>query len=97
MSAVALGELDGALSPAATVLEELAGKLPRPDLVQQRGHRVADLLAHNARPASDVAEVGSGEAFLTTDYKQIITQLMVLVFGSKYRSKVIEAFRLMGE
>jgi hypothetical protein len=45
----------------------------------------------------EIAEVGGGESFLTTDYKQIITQLMVLVFGSKYRSKVIEAFRLMGE
>jgi hypothetical protein len=45
----------------------------------------------------EIAEVGGGESFLTTDYKQIITQLMVLVFGSKYRSKVIEAFRLMGD
>jgi hypothetical protein len=45
----------------------------------------------------EIAEVGGGEAFLTSDRKQIMTQLMVLVFGSKYRSKVIEAFRLMGE
>lgn len=45
----------------------------------------------------EIAEVGGGESFLTTDYKQIITQLMILVFGSKYRSKVIEAFSLMGE
>jgi hypothetical protein len=45
----------------------------------------------------EIAEVGGGESFLTTDYKQIITQLMILVFGSKYRSKVIEAFSLTGE
>ncbi len=45
----------------------------------------------------EIAEVGGGEAFLTTDRREIMTQLMVLVFGSRYRSKVIEAFRLMGE
>ena len=43
------------------------------------------------------ALAGGGEAFLTSDRRQIMTQLMVLVFGSKYRSKVIEAFRLLGE
>jgi hypothetical protein len=45
----------------------------------------------------EIAEVGGGEAFLTSDRRQIMTQLMILVFGSKYRSKVIEAFRLFGE
>ena len=40
--------------------------------------------------------MGGGEAFLTTDERQIMTQLMVLVFGSRYREKVVEAFRLLG-
>jgi hypothetical protein len=43
----------------------------------------------------EIAQVGGGEAFLTTDEQQIVTQLMVLVFGSQYRGKVIEAFELM--
>jgi Mg-chelatase subunit ChlD/DNA-directed RNA polymerase subunit RPC12/RpoP len=46
---------------------------------------------------AEIAEMGGGESFLTSDEQQIMTQLMVLVFGSQYRSKVVEAFRLMGE
>lgn len=42
-----------------------------------------------------IAQAGGGEAFLTADEREIMTQLMVLVFGSRHRSKVIEAFRLM--
>ena len=43
----------------------------------------------------EIAQMGGGEAFLTTDERQIMTQLMVLVFGSRYRGKVLEAFRLL--
>ncbi len=43
----------------------------------------------------EIAEVGGGEAFLTTDERQIMTQLMVLVFGSRHRAKVLEAFELL--
>ena len=43
----------------------------------------------------EIAEVGGGEAFLTSDEEQIVTQLMILVFGSRYRGKVVEAFELM--
>lgn len=43
----------------------------------------------------DIAYAGGGEAFLTTDERQIMTQLLVLVFGSQYRAKVVEAFELM--
>ena len=32
----------------------------------------------------EIAQVGGGEAFLTTDEQQIVTQLMILVFGSQY-------------
>ena len=42
-----------------------------------------------------IAEVGGGESFLTTDERQIMTQLMVLVFGSRHRAKVLEAFKLL--
>ncbi|MFV1968294.1 MAG: VWA domain-containing protein [Pirellulaceae bacterium] len=43
----------------------------------------------------EIAQMGGGEAFLTADERQIMTQLMVLVFGSRYRGKVLEAFRLL--
>lgn len=44
-----------------------------------------------------IAELGNGEAFLTANEREIVTQLIVLVFGSKHRDKVIEAFDLLGE
>ncbi len=43
----------------------------------------------------EIAEVGGGEAFLTADERQIMTQLIVLVFGSRHRAKVLEAFKLL--
>jgi Mg-chelatase subunit ChlD len=43
----------------------------------------------------EIAHAGGGEAFTAADERQIMTQLMVLVFGSTHRSKVIEALRLM--
>jgi Mg-chelatase subunit ChlD len=43
----------------------------------------------------DIAKAGGGESFLTSDERQIMTQLMVLVFGSRHKQKVLEAFRLM--
>ena len=42
-----------------------------------------------------ISQVGGGESFLSRDERQIMTQLMILVFGSKHRRKVIEAFDLM--
>ena len=42
-----------------------------------------------------IAQLGGGESFLSQDEREIMTQLMVLVFGSKHRRKVIEAFDLM--
>ncbi|MEX2175738.1 MAG: VWA domain-containing protein [Pirellulaceae bacterium] len=44
-----------------------------------------------------IASAGGGEAFLARDQRQIMTQLMVLVFGSRHRQKVIEAFKLLEE
>ncbi len=43
----------------------------------------------------EIAQMGGGEAFLTRDEREIVTQLIVLVFGSKYRDKVLEAFSLL--
>jgi hypothetical protein len=42
-----------------------------------------------------IAQAGGGEAFLTRDERQIMTQLLVLVFGGGHREKVIEAFKLL--
>ncbi len=42
-----------------------------------------------------IAQLGGGESFLSQDERQIMTQLMILVFGSKHRRKVIEAFDLL--
>jgi len=42
-----------------------------------------------------IASAGGGEAFLTVNQREIMTQLMVLVFGSQHRQKVLEAFKLL--
>ena len=44
-----------------------------------------------------IAQLGRGEAFLTRNEREIMTQLMVLVFGSKHRKKVLEAFDLLAK
>jgi len=43
-----------------------------------------------------IAQVGGGEAFLTQDEREIVAQLMVLVFGSQHQDKVLEAFQMLG-
>jgi hypothetical protein len=42
-----------------------------------------------------IAKIGGGESFLTSNEREIMKQLMILVFGSQHRSKVLEAFNLM--
>ncbi len=42
-----------------------------------------------------IARIGGGESFLTSNEREIMKQLMILVFGSQHRSKVLEAFNLM--
>lgn len=44
----------------------------------------------------EISEMGGGEAFLTRNDREIMSQLIVLVFGSKHRDKVLEAFDLLG-
>jgi DNA-directed RNA polymerase subunit RPC12/RpoP len=43
---------------------------------------------------NEIAKAGGGESFLTGNDREIMTQLVVLVFGNKHRKKVIEAFKL---
>ena len=45
----------------------------------------------------DIARLGGGESYLTRNEREIMTQLIVLVFGSEHRKKVIEAFDLLNE
>lgn len=47
------------------------------------------------REFRQIAEAGRGEAFLTSDRRQIMSAIMVLVFGSKHRRKVLEAFEML--
>ena len=42
-----------------------------------------------------IAQIGGGEAFLTRHEREIMQQLMILVFGSQHRGKVLEAFDLI--
>lgn len=61
---------------------------------------VSTVTCRNSAPLPEFYEIamaGGGEAFLTTDQRQIMTQLMVLVFGSRHRQKVVEAFKLIEE
>jgi Mg-chelatase subunit ChlD len=61
---------------------------------------VSTITCHSDEPMKEfyeIAKSGGGEAFLARDQRQIMTQLMVLVFGSRHREKVIEAFKLLEE
>ena len=65
---------------------------------QQHKGIVSTVTCRNDEPLPEfyqIAVAGGGEAFLTTDQRQIMTQLMVLVFGSQHRQKVIDAFKLL--
>lgn len=42
-----------------------------------------------------IAKIGGGESFITSNEREIMKQLMILVFGSQHRTKVVEAFNLM--
>jgi len=45
-------------------------------------------------PLAEIAQLGGGESFLTTDEREIMARLVVLVFGSKYQERVIDLFEL---
>ncbi len=62
------------------------------------GGIVSTVTCHGERrlPAFvEISKLGGGEAFLTQNEREIMSQLIVLVFGSKHREKVVEAFDLL--
>lgn len=64
---------------------------------QQRGI-VSTVTCRSAQALAEfeaIAQIGGGESFLTSNEREIMKQLMILVFGSQHRSKVLEAFNLM--
>ena len=64
---------------------------------RQRGI-VSTVTCRNESPMPEfvsIATAGGGESFLTRNEREIVRQLMILVFGSQHRQKVIEAFDLM--
>jgi hypothetical protein len=68
------------------------------DFRKQQGGIVSTVTCRSDAPLPEfyqIAAAGGGEAFLTTHEREIMTQLMVLVFGSRHRQKVIEAFKLL--
>lgn len=64
---------------------------------QQQQGIISTVTCRRPSPLSqfyEIAKAGGGESFLTSDDREIMTQLLVLVFGNKHRKKVLEAFRL---
>lgn len=45
----------------------------------------------------EIAQLGGGEAFRTRDEREIMSKLIVLIFGSQHRGKVLEAFDLLNK
>ena len=43
----------------------------------------------------EIAAAGGGEAFISQNQREIMQQLMVLVFGSQHKEKVLQAFDLL--
>jgi Mg-chelatase subunit ChlD len=67
---------------------------------QQHKGIVSTVTCRNDRPLPEfyeIAAAGGGEAFLTENQREIMSQLIVLVFGSQHRQKVLEAFELLGK
>ena len=59
---------------------------------------VSTVTCRNNKPMPEfyeIAAAGGGEAFISENQREIMQQLMVLVFGGKHREKVLEAFDLM--
>jgi hypothetical protein len=68
------------------------------DFSRQQKGIVSTVTCRSREPLPEfvrIAKAGGGEAFLTSDERQIMTQLLVLVFGSAHRDKVVEAFKLL--
>ncbi len=69
------------------------------EFYETQGGVVNTVTCHSDRRLSafvEISEMGGGEAFLTRNDREIMSQLIVLVFGGKHREKVLEAFDLLG-
>ncbi len=65
---------------------------------RRRGGVISTVTCRKAEPLPsflEISQLGGGEAFLSVDERQIVTQLMVLTFGSQHRDKVVEIFKLI--
>lgn len=68
------------------------------DFHQQQGGIVSTVTCRASQPLESfqqIARLGGGETFLTRDEREIVSRLIVLVFGSQHQEKVLEAFRLL--
>ena len=65
---------------------------------RREGGVVSTITCRNTKPLKEfveIAQLGGGEAFITNDHRQIMSRLIVLMFGSKHREKVLELFKLL--
>ncbi|MEZ6096142.1 MAG: vWA domain-containing protein [Pirellulaceae bacterium] len=67
---------------------------------RRTGGIVSTVTCRNTKPLEEfveIAQLGGGESFLTSDQRQIMSRLVVLVFGSQHQEKVLELFRLLDD
>ncbi|HMP78935.1 MAG TPA: vWA domain-containing protein [Pirellulaceae bacterium] len=65
---------------------------------RRRGGTISTVTCRKPEPLPsfvEISQLGGGEAYLSADERQIVTQLMVLIFGSQHREKVVEMFKLI--
>ncbi|MFN0017851.1 MAG: VWA domain-containing protein [Pirellulaceae bacterium] len=77
--------------------QERCEKLAKSFKGQEKGI-VSTVTCRNGKPMDEfysIAMAGGGEAFISEDQREIMQQLMVLVFGSQHKDKVLEAFDLL--
>ena len=68
------------------------------DFRSRYGGLVSTVQCRQVIPAfREIAYKGEGESFSLQDSRELVEHLMVLVFGSHYREKIVEAFAMAGE
>lgn len=86
----------GDAPPHATRLDECL--LLSSDFRKKQGGNVSTVTCRNSKRLAEfveIAQLGGGEAFLTREEQEIMSKLIVLVFGSQHQGKVLEAFNLL--
>ena len=77
--------------------QERCVKLAKSFKGQEKGI-VSTVTCRGTKPMDEfyeIAAAGGGEAFISENQREIMRQLMVLVFGSAHKEKVLEAFNLL--